>query len=159
MGEPYDFNSGFNKDDNQNGKSNQEYGNQYKDESGYSYSTKYGYGNQYAQGGQPYAYQAVMQGTRGFSVASLVLGIISIVCCCAWYVGLILGILAIVFSVVSRKKNGYFDGLAIAGLVLGIFGTVICALLMMVILSPEFQSFYWEFYESYYEDFYNQMYT
>ena len=34
------------------------------------------------------------------------------------------GVLAIVFAVVSRKTIGYFDGLAIAGLIIGIFGLV-----------------------------------
>ena len=34
------------------------------------------------------------------------------------------GILSVVFAVVSRKTIGYFDGLAVAGLIIGIFGIV-----------------------------------
>ena len=62
--------------------------------------------------------------TYGWSVASMVCGIISVVCCCTGYAGLVLGLLAIVFAVISRKNLGYFDGMAIAGLVLGIIGLV-----------------------------------
>ena len=58
--------------------------------------------------------------SRIFSVVSLVTGIVSVlICCCGGWVGL-----SIVFSVVSRRHLGYFDGLSIAGLVLGICGTV-----------------------------------
>ena len=62
--------------------------------------------------------------TRGFSVAAMTLGIISVLCCCFGWVSLVLGIAAIVFSVVSRVTLGYFDGMCIAGLILGIFGVV-----------------------------------
>ena len=70
--------------------------------------------------------------TLAFSIVSLVTGILSILCCCFAFVGLPLGIIAIVFSAVSRKKLGYFDGMAVAGLVLGIFGTVIGAVVLIL---------------------------
>ncbi len=60
--------------------------------------------------------------TVGFSIASMVLGIVSVVCCCFGWTGLIFGALAIAFSIVSRKVLGYFDGMSIAGLIVGIFG-------------------------------------
>lgn len=62
--------------------------------------------------------------SRGFSVASLVLGIFSTVCCCFGWGVLVMGIMAVVFAIISRKTLGYFDGLSIAGLILGIFGAV-----------------------------------
>ncbi len=74
-----------------------------------------------------YAYQSYMEvrsKSRGFAVASLVLGILSIVCCCLTYAGLAMAVLAIIFAAVSRKKMGYFDPLALAGLILGIIGAV-----------------------------------
>ena len=37
---------------------------------------------------------------------------------------MIFGILAIVFAVVSRVRLGYFDTFTVAGMILGIFGTV-----------------------------------
>lgn len=60
-----------------------------------------------------------------YSVLSLALGIVSIVlCCCSGWIGLAIGVLGIVFSVVSRYHLGYFDGLSIAGMVLGICGAL-----------------------------------
>ena len=63
--------------------------------------------------------------TRIYSVVSLVTGIISVlICCCGGWIGLGLGVVSIVFSVISRRHLGYFDGLSIAGLVVGICGAV-----------------------------------
>ena len=74
---------------------------------------------------QSYAYQDMMQyKSRGWSVASFVLSLISVVCCCAWYISGFLAIIGIIFAIVSRKNLGYFDELGIAGLILSIFGLV-----------------------------------
>lgn len=62
--------------------------------------------------------------TLGWSVASLTFGIISVICCLFGWVGLIFGIVAAVFSVISRISLGFFDGMSVAGLILGIFGIV-----------------------------------
>ena len=85
--------------------------------------------------------------TRAWSVAALVLSILSLLCCCFNWLGLGLGILAIIFSVVSRKSLGYFDGLAVAALVVGIIGTVFG--LSLVIMTPiiENSEFYKQFLE------------
>ena len=105
-----------------------------------------------------YAYQNVSSfdkpKTMAWSVASLVLGIISIICCCLGWTGIIFGALALVFAFVSRKTLGYFDGMAIAGLVTGIFGLIFGALILFVLSSNEFwESFYIEF-----EKQFNEMY-
>lgn len=62
--------------------------------------------------------------TLGWSVASLVFGIISVFCCFFGWVGLAFGIVAVVLSVISRISLGFFDGMSVAGLILGIFGIV-----------------------------------
>ena len=68
----------------------------------------------------------VNKNTFGFSVASLVLGIISIVCCCLpYYLPLAISVLAIVFAILHRNYSGSFNGMAIAGLVCGIVGFTI----------------------------------
>ena len=59
-----------------------------------------------------------------WSVCSLVFGIASVALSMLGWVALILGVLAVAFSVISRFKLGYFDGKAIWGLILGIFGIV-----------------------------------
>ena len=58
-----------------------------------------------------------------YSIVSLACGIVSVVigCCGGWF-GFGIGALALVFSIVARRHLGYFDGKAIAGLVLGICG-------------------------------------
>lgn len=72
---------------------------------------------------------------KGFDIAALVLGITSIIpgCCCT-YVGILLGILAIVFSVLFTKANEGMDvkkGMAKIGMILGIIGLVLCIGLMI----------------------------
>lgn len=70
------------------------------------------------------------------SIASLVLGIISIVGACMWYIGAICGILAIITGVIGIRKTQSKS--AKAGLVCGIVGLAICAVLYVttfIILS------------------------
>ncbi len=92
------------------------------------------------------AYMEVKSNKRGFAVASLVLGILSIVCCCLSYAGFVMALLAVIFAAVSKTKMGYFDPLAIAGLVLGIIGLVfgaaiiICDMLARFGFFSEFES-------------------
>ena len=74
--------------------------------------------------------------TKAFSIVSMITGILSILCCCVVWEGLPLGIIAIVFAAISRKKLGYFDGMAVAGLVLGIFGAVIGTVIFILSLTP-----------------------
>lgn len=61
--------------------------------------------------------------SNGPATTSMILGIISLVC-----LGIVTGIPAIIFGVIGKKKaaemNGEGSGQAIAGLVLGIIGTV-----------------------------------
>lgn len=77
---------------------------------------------------QGYAYYQGQQtlGMSGKAVASLVLGILSIVLC---YVGFIPGAIAIVLGVTAKRdidREGFEGrGLAIAGLICGIVGTSI----------------------------------
>ncbi len=89
-----------------------------------------------------FAYQTVMKDgspkTKGWSVASLICGILSLICCCLGLASVIFGILAIVFAVISRRNMNYFDGMSVAGLILGIFGIVMGVAMMIVIITPEF---------------------
>jgi hypothetical protein len=115
------------------------------------------YNNQYQQGdGQDYAFQTLMRNgrpkTKGWSVASMVLGIISVICCCGGWCGIILGIGAIILAIVSRKSLGYFDGMSVAGIVLGIFGFVlgITLIIGIAMLPDEFWDEFWAEYNKMY---------
>lgn len=70
--------------------------------------------------------------TMAYSVASLLLSLMSLVCCCTGAVSMLFGILAIVFAVVSRRHLGYFDTMALIGLVVGIVGTVFGAFVFVL---------------------------
>lgn len=71
------------------------------------------------------------------SVLSLILGILSIaaICCCGS--SLLFGAAAIVLALVRRKKRGSMDGMAIAGLVMGIIGAF-CGLLAVIFMLSSF---------------------
>jgi len=85
--------------------------------------------------------------TNGFAIASLVLGISSLplVCCC--YIGVLTGILAVVFGFLAKNKinssNGLQkgNGMALAGIILGFAGigfTII--LLIIAMVAPDLYS-------------------
>lgn len=78
---------------------------------------------------QPQTVQHVMvkPAQDGMAVASLVLGIIGLVCFLAWPISIVLGILAITFGVISHKKRK--SGMALAGSICG--GIAIVAALLM----------------------------
>ncbi|MFJ2115196.1 MULTISPECIES: DUF4190 domain-containing protein [unclassified Streptomyces] len=68
---------------------------------------------------------------NGMGVAALVLGIIAMVTFCFWGLGVILGVLALIFGIVGRRRatrgeatNG---GMALAGIILGAIGAVLSA--------------------------------
>ena len=65
-------------------------------------------------------------------IVSLVLGIISILTTLFWYISLPTGITAIVLGTKSYKKEG--KKLGIAGLVTGIVGVSICALIYISLM-------------------------
>ncbi|AIQ74650.1 MULTISPECIES: DUF4190 domain-containing protein [Paenibacillus] len=73
--------------------------------------------------------------TNGKSIAGFVLGILSIV---VPYIGFLLGIIAIILSALSLKeiRNRYEQGkgLAIAGLVCGIVGTLMYAIIILFVV-------------------------
>lgn len=64
---------------------------------------------------------------KGLSIASMVLGIVSLA---FWYLAIPCAILAIIFGIIGRKKGG--KGMATAGLVLGIISLVILIIIMAV---------------------------
>lgn len=73
--------------------------------------------------------------TNGKSIAAMVLGILSIV---VPYIGFIIGIVGIVFSSLSlkeiRKTGEQGRGMAIAGMVCSIIGTVIYAIILFLLV-------------------------
>lgn len=75
--------------------------------------------------------------TYGWSIAAMVCAIVSVVSFLSPISAIILGVLAIVFSLISRKSLGYFDGKAVAGLILGIIGLLLGTSMLLLILINE----------------------
>lgn len=85
---------------------------------------------------------------HGLAIASLVLGIISIVSCCCVYLSVVAGVVGVVLAILSKNKSkdNKFEGLAMAGLVCSIIGVVISVgyivYLIVMMQSPDFMEFY-----------------
>lgn len=74
--------------------------------------------------------------SNGLAIASLVSGIVSIVFSFIGLsipFGLIIGIVGIILGVMAKKKNPC--GMATAGLVLSIIGTVLCAIVFIACMA------------------------
>lgn len=124
----YDVNNQYETGDQYSG------GNQYNTvpynmNGSYDAGNQYGQPNQYYQ--QPYRESIYAQpgesgSTDGKAIASLILGIFSLVtCCCYGVTSLVFGIAAIVLAVLSKKDNmGQMPGMAVAGMIMGIIGIV-----------------------------------
>ena len=98
-----------------------------------------------------YLYQTVTRRgknkTAGWSLAALLCGIFGALSFLS-YTGIIIGILAIVFSVISRKNLGYFDGKCVAAIILGIIA--ICLSLTITLLFIFNEEVYYQILEMLY---------
>ncbi len=119
-----------------------------------------GYNNNPFEDDNDYLFKMVTNNGRrktyGWSVASMVSGILALICCCFGYTGVVFGALAIIFSVISRKNLGYFDGMAIAGLVTGIIGFILGAALIIFAYSVDEETFN-KMLEEYLEEYENML--
>ncbi|MCI9078069.1 MAG: DUF4190 domain-containing protein [Lachnospiraceae bacterium] len=77
------------------------------------------------------------ESASGFAIAGMVCGILSIVCCCAWYISGILGILGLVFSIMVLVKKIPGRGLAIAGVICASIGIILAIGLLVFALSVD----------------------
>ena len=67
---------------------------------------------------------------KGMAVASLVLGIISVVLFCVWYLSLPCAVVGLILGILSLKSSG--RGMAIAGLVLSIIAIAIFVVMLIL---------------------------
>lgn len=110
----------------------------YPDASGYP-----GYGTAYGPGG----WGAPAQPNNGLGIASMVLGIISLVTCWLWGLGIILGVLALIFGIIGRKRakrgGATNNAMAVAGITTGAIGIALGVLfltLMIVAIVKDIES-------------------
>lgn len=88
--------------------------------------------------GNPYG-QPQPQGNAGFAIAGMVLGIISLVCCCSGYIALVLGIVGLILSIVSLVQKRPGKGMAIAGIICSAIAIVLIVVLTAIgnSITPE----------------------
>lgn len=66
---------------------------------------------------------------KGLAIAAMVLGIVSLVLFCIWYISIPCAILAIIFGILSLKSTK--RGMAIAGITTGAIGFVLMVVLYL----------------------------
>jgi hypothetical protein len=98
----------------------------------------------------PGAYAVPKQSSSGLSIASMVLGILSIFCCLIWFMAIPFGITAVILGFLGKGKGG--KGMAIAGIITGLIGTVLSIIITVAAVNyvennPEQfpEAFYWPF--------------
>lgn len=93
---------------------------------------------------------------KGFAVASLVLGIIALVPgCCLPYIGIVLSILAVVFSIIYTSANKGMvvnKGMSLAGLILGILGILVNGAMVIFMIVSLTNGGYENFYNQYLQE-------
>ena len=65
---------------------------------------------------------------RSWSVAAFSFGVLSLILSLWSFVGIAVGAVAVILSVISRYKLGYFDRFGVLALVFGVFGLGVCSL-------------------------------
>lgn len=89
----------------------------------------------FTQAGAQYgnnSYVPAPEGGNGFAIAGMVLGILSIVCCCVWRLSLIMAVLSLVFSIITVTQNKPGRGMAVAGIVCSVVGIILVAALLIM---------------------------
>ena len=81
----------------------------------------------------PYTHYSQPQqvGGAGMAIASMVLGIISLVGFCAWYVAIPCAIVGIILGLVSLSRKARGRGMAIAGVVTGAVGIALAIIIVI----------------------------
>lgn len=101
--------------------------------------------------------------SNGFQIASLVLGIVSIVGCCCGVLVLPCAVVGLILGIIGMKKAkecGANSGMALAGIITSSVGIVIgliCVVFMGLtyLVDDSFAEFYREFGNGYYNEFYD----
>lgn len=94
---------------------------------------------------------------KGLAIAAMVLGIVSIVFFCIWYISITCAVLAIIFGILALKSTG--RGMAIAGISTGAVGFVLMILfyvfLFFVVGFGTYSGLknFIDYYENHYDDY------
>ncbi|MBQ8596209.1 MAG: DUF4190 domain-containing protein [Lachnospiraceae bacterium] len=91
-------------------------------------------GNTYEAQPQYYTAEPMVQkkGNKGFAIASLICGILAVICCCFSCVSLVLAIAAIALGIVTLACKYDGKGMAIAGIVMGGLGILMFVAMIFI---------------------------
>lgn len=80
------------------------------------------------------------KGSKGLSIAALILGILSMLCCC---IGFPFAIIGLILAIIALVKNNAGKGLAIAGLITSVITLIISGIMAVSIIpfAPYFEDF------------------
>ncbi|ADL52762.1 DUF4190 domain-containing protein [Clostridium cellulovorans] len=78
--------------------------------------------------------------SKGLAIASMILGIVSVVTSCLWFVAGPCGLIGLILGIVSKVKKQGGSGFSTAGIILSVIGLIIC--LVLLILGAAFLSAY-----------------
>lgn len=91
----------------------------------------------------PYPDAPQSRSINSFAIASMVMGIGSILLCCLGFVSLPMSALGILFAILSRRKGSGMHGMSIAGIwtsavgmVLGLISAVYLIIIMIIVATP-----------------------
>lgn len=90
--------------------------------------------------GDPVPAQATAKegkGNIGFAIASLICGILSILCCCLVWLALVFGVAGIVLGVITLTQKYEGKGMAIAGIITGGVGLLLFLIVLLVVGSTD----------------------
>lgn len=84
---------------------------------------------------QPYTVPEPPKKKRnGLGIASLVIGIISLISCCCWWLSILLGVVSIILGIVSLVQKEDTKGFAVVGIILGSIGIVLTVALVFTVV-------------------------
>lgn len=105
----------------------------------------------YGQQPIPPQYQQPVPG-KGMSIASLVLGIVAIVFCCAFYISIPCGVVGLILGIIGNNKSRQFgikNGIAVAGIICSAVGLAVCVVFWLFAILGSLDS--WDVYRDYYD--------
>lgn len=108
---------------------------------------QHGYPQYPGQAG-PYGHFGPPKPRMGKAITALVLGLSSIFLCICWFLTIPMAVVSIILGVLAQRDvkrgTGGGNGMAIAGMVLGIVGVIFGIIAIFIWLDPAFQDSFWD---------------
>lgn len=127
--------------------------NAFEQQTGYSNAQQSGYGQQNVV----YDDQWVKPGDQGLAITGLILGVLSLICCCTG-MGFPFAVGSLIVSIISLNQKKPGKGMAIAGIVCSVLGLLLSIIMIIVSVIGAFaleNSVYSTAFDNYYSSYYD----